>query len=700
MLFAVATTLPAQSLQETTSLQFVPANASFYSTMLRNREQLDRFLQSKAFEKLWNLPVVQQGVAQFREEWDSGDLEEMRYFLEDSSNQGLVRLLKDLLANEVFFYGGERFGSWLGEISQLSNRMSMEQFRAAQRGDDPEEAVKKFILDVIQNRQELMQVPEMVVGFKLTDTQVATREIGRLEQLLKEVIAQKAPQFEGRLKRSTVGDVSYLTLDLDGTLVPWNDVMEDSDLDDEAQEALIQALQKVTVTINLGVRGDYLILATGPDNSPVEQMGQGELLVNHPKMQPLTKYFDKPVTSIAYVAAPFLNAISNANGQIDQVRELIKGLLPMAPISPEVQADLAKDLDKLAEDIKRLQPEIGALSAIGFEANGGYETVAYNWTEARKADASEPLTLLRHVGGSPIGFYVGRTKALPEEQEFFRYWGNRVGHYFQQIAVPMLAPEQRQLYETLTEKMKPLGERLVTATHDQVAPAFTRGEAAVVFDGQTASRRWIMQMPTAEKALPVPEIAFVWEISDADKLRAGLTEYFDVAQAAILTLSEVLPGQVPALTIPRPTTRETDAGEIKFYTLPPVAGVDPRIAPNSGLSNNVYIWSMVPNATERLMKETPLEIETGPLAEARDQDKPLATAWMFRMNQLIGTFRPWLDYAVKQAEAQGEAPDEEILSQVSTVLDVLECIRTASGIGYLEDGAYVSHSRTEFQDLE
>jgi hypothetical protein len=100
------------------------------------------------------------------------------------------------------------------------------------------------------------------------------------------------------------------------------------------------------------------------------------------------------------------------------------------------------------------------------------------------------------------------------------------------------------------------------------------------------------------------------------------------------------------------------------------------------------------------MKETPLEIETGPLAEARDQDKPLATAWMFRMNQLIGTFRPWLDYAVKQAEAQGEAPDEEILSQVSTVLDVLECIRTASGIGYLEDGAYVSHSRTEFQDLE
>ena len=35
-----------------TSLKLIPADAAFYSSMLRNREQIEMFLQSKAFAKL------------------------------------------------------------------------------------------------------------------------------------------------------------------------------------------------------------------------------------------------------------------------------------------------------------------------------------------------------------------------------------------------------------------------------------------------------------------------------------------------------------------------------------------------------------------------------------------------------------------------------------------------------------------------
>ena len=43
--------------------QLVPADAGFYSAMLRNKEQVDRLVNSKAFQAVWNLPQVQTGCA-------------------------------------------------------------------------------------------------------------------------------------------------------------------------------------------------------------------------------------------------------------------------------------------------------------------------------------------------------------------------------------------------------------------------------------------------------------------------------------------------------------------------------------------------------------------------------------------------------------------------------------------------------------
>ena len=49
---AAAPTSAADSIRETTSLSFIPADASFFSSLLRNREQFDIFVNSKAFARL------------------------------------------------------------------------------------------------------------------------------------------------------------------------------------------------------------------------------------------------------------------------------------------------------------------------------------------------------------------------------------------------------------------------------------------------------------------------------------------------------------------------------------------------------------------------------------------------------------------------------------------------------------------------
>ena len=61
-LLAASVQAPARAAQPVPSLDVVPADAAFYSAMLRNREQFDAIVNSKAFAKIKDLPYVQMGL--------------------------------------------------------------------------------------------------------------------------------------------------------------------------------------------------------------------------------------------------------------------------------------------------------------------------------------------------------------------------------------------------------------------------------------------------------------------------------------------------------------------------------------------------------------------------------------------------------------------------------------------------------------
>ena len=59
--------LAAQELtSQVPSLKWIPADASNYSSMLRNREQIEIIGKSKAWARLNSLPVVQMGWKKLR----------------------------------------------------------------------------------------------------------------------------------------------------------------------------------------------------------------------------------------------------------------------------------------------------------------------------------------------------------------------------------------------------------------------------------------------------------------------------------------------------------------------------------------------------------------------------------------------------------------------------------------------------------
>ena len=49
-----------------TSLKLIPGDAAFYSSMLRNREQVEAIAGSRAWAKLKAMPVVQMGLTMYK----------------------------------------------------------------------------------------------------------------------------------------------------------------------------------------------------------------------------------------------------------------------------------------------------------------------------------------------------------------------------------------------------------------------------------------------------------------------------------------------------------------------------------------------------------------------------------------------------------------------------------------------------------
>src|SRR5262245_58519015 len=85
------------------SLKFIPATASSYSSMLRNREVFDNVVNSKAWKTLTEMPAVKQAIEAIQDQLD-GPLSEAEQFFDDPLNQDLLKMLIDMVSDEIFFY--------------------------------------------------------------------------------------------------------------------------------------------------------------------------------------------------------------------------------------------------------------------------------------------------------------------------------------------------------------------------------------------------------------------------------------------------------------------------------------------------------------------------------------------------------------------------------------------------------------------
>ena len=704
------------------SLDIVPDDAAFYSAMLRNREQFRAIANSKAWAKVQALPFYQMGLGlyQMQSANPGSPAGWLQAALNNPESRKSLDFLADIFSDEVFVYGGPSFNKFIELYQGVYGNLQMSGFqaglKAAREGKEPpksDEMQARVLVQALTSQVDNIAFPDLVIGLKCKDKDYAKQLLDKLEANVQPIFAGN-PALAGRFKRETIGGSSYLTLTLEGGMVPWDPQVEEKIRSYSATpgdaDKLIDHLKKTKLVISLGLRDDFLIVAFGPTTDALAKLGTSPLAARE-ELAAVQKYADKRLTSVSYSSKIFNQHFSPAKADIDQLASTVKSMIPPIPEKfPKLRGELEGNVDELARDLKSIVTEVGATASVGFLTNRGTESFSYDWSEHPEIDCTKPLDLLKHIGGNPIAVVAGRGKVTPEGYDMLVKWGGVACHYFDEYGglEQGINPAMRKRAEKGIAALRALGTRMDKTIRESFLPSLADGQTALVIDAKLTSRQFLKAMPPTEQPMPMIEPAIVVGVSDAAKLKTAFREFYDAADEFVDALKAMDQVKNPAggragdvipkdFKLQRPKEFNLRQGKLWGYALPAEAGVDSRVMPNAGLSENVAVLSMSGRHTQRLLAENDPTIAGIKLAA----DKPYGTVAAFDFTALLDAAAPWVDLALAKG-TEGATPENAEMAKLhaKTALEVLRCYHGTVAVTYQEGTITITRSRSEFHDLE
>jgi hypothetical protein len=691
------------------SLGLVPDDVAAYSASLRLREQYDAVVNSQAWAKLKTIPVIQMGLGLYGMQASSPQSVpgKINAFLNDPDTRKLIDVGTDLASNEMFGYADHDFVDTVQLAQRVAGAMRygpmMLQLSGKSDGDQGSMQARILIAALAKNLP-LIKVPTVVLGFKTSNATAVKEQLDRLEKLAKERL-EEVPKLKGRFQRTTVDGFEYLTLSLDGEMIPWEqipaeemDKLQDSKAD---AEKVIARVKQLKLTVAIGLRDDYLLVAIGPSTDALARLGKGKPLADRPELAPVRKFAQQRLISVGYLSKAMSARLGAGKEDIDELLQTAEALLPLAKLPAEETAQIRKDAAALAKDVKTLLPASGAMMEFSYLTAKGSEGYSYDWTQQPWIDGSKPLGLLQHVGGNPLLAAAARSKVSVANYDLIAKWVGVAYRYVEKYAVPKIPEDKRAEFDKFVKNVTPLVHRLDEANRQLLLPALADGQTAVVLDAKLKSKQFLAALPATEKPMPMLEPALVVGVSDAELLKKACVEYRAILDGLIDALRQVEDSKIPEdFKIPEAKVIESKLGTIYAYALPAAWGVDGKIAPNAGLAKSVAVVSLSQKHTERLLADAPLKVD----GQALKMTRPLAGAVIFDVAGLVDAITPWVDFGVQkvvQKQAQDETADASAyISQAHIVLDVLKVVRNVVSESYLEGKVLVTHTRVEIRDVK
>ncbi|MBN1590519.1 MAG: hypothetical protein JW888_13470 [Pirellulales bacterium] len=690
-----------------TSLNLVPGDVAFYSSMLRNDEQVEVIAGSRAWAKFLEMPVMQtlRQMVEGQIATPGSKAAELKMYLENPQTQYSLGLLADMFSNDVFVYGDADVVDSFELMQEIATAMRygppMLQISGQMKGLDENQVKAMLLMAVLAENADRVKVPGIVFGFKVKNTNRAIEHIGKLDLFLGFALANQGPELAEALQHTSIDGHNCLVLTLTGDMIPWDQIpledIKELELEEGIVDKLVEKLKKEKLVITVGMRDDYLVVSIGSSTEPLVKLGKTPGLVTRPEMAPLARFADERLTSIDYVSKEFMETANGGERQIDDLMDFVDQILPKLELTEDEATQIRKDAKELAKTIKQKMPVVGAVSGVSFLSDRGIESFNYNWGTQPGLDGTKALGLLTHVGGSPILAVVSRSKISLEDYDLAIKWLKKGYGYFREYGVPNLDEGDREEFEKVAKSAEPILAHLDRTNREKLLPALD-GQFGLVVDGKLTSKQFLKTLPATDQSMPMAEPAVVLGLRDADLMRGALVQYWDIIRETVGAAAEIN-SEVDEAALPEPEVIDATDGELFVFVPPEACPVDPQITPNVGLGNGVCVFSMSQAHTERLLKTTPLSVG-GVLG---DPDQPMAVAVVFDWAGLLRAGRPWIELGVEKVLEARLGPGsvgQKARTQVRTAIELLSVFRSVTSKAYFENGTMVIHTLVEIRDVD
>jgi hypothetical protein len=702
----------ADEVKSDTSLSLVPADASFYTASLRNKEQVELFRKSNAYKAIRSLPLVKDLVAKAKEKLEEkdGPLAHYKKFTEDKENQDLVALLLDAVSHDVFVYGGKGWVDFLTLAGKVNTAQQFAPLQALIGGNFAEvnNAQARAILRELQKNRELVKVPEFVLGFKIKDAKEAEKQLGRLEKL-GAGLAKNFPPLKDKVKRVKAAGGDFVTVELDGGMIPWDDV-DLSGIEENKGEfdELIKHVKKSKVTVSLGVKEGYILLGFSETTKDLAKLSaKGKSLADRDELKPVLKHADKKLISVSYYSKAFLAGAAAGQGNYSSIVASLKDAVGKADLKDERKKAIEKDLEALAADMKKIQPTYGAAVSFAYLTPSGIEGYSYAH-ERGAAYKGLNCTLQNHFGGNPIFAAATATKFDGTSYATGVKWLKKAYGHAEAIFLDMADDDTKDAYKKGAKEILPLLKRLDEATTRLLIPSLKNGGLGLVVDAKWTSKQWHKDLPEMPKAMPMPEVGLLIGISDAKKFTAAMKEYRTTLNELYEKARESAPNKdnIPEFKIPVAESEQGKHGTLYHYPIPEEAGLDKQFQPTAGVGKRVVAVALSKKHVERLMADTPLKAKNGPLARKGN----VVSVCVFDWPAFVDAAAPWIEFVVPRAVITASSDDADvekkvkeqsaaIVKQLRVGFEAFKAFKGAAWVSYVEGDALVTHSRMVIRDL-
>lgn len=657
-LAAPLTVARAEDLRATSALGLLPEDTAFYVAMLRGGDQWKRFAESNWVKQYLALPELQKLATQAKQQAEQADnpqAEMVKLLWSLPENQELIKLLGDAASQEMFLAGGP---GWAG-FMELSRKLNAAQragtlemlkpFDENENFEDRAAAPQRIVLDALVDNLKLVAVPDLLIGFRLTDSAPAERQFARLEALIRAQLAGH-PQWNERIEKEKIAGGPFLVARFSGKEIPWADFRQATpQLEGPQLDKFQQHVEGQSLVFACGVCRGYVLLFLGSSTESIARLGQGKLLIDRPECAPLRQHADKPFTGVSYFSTPFMQSLNQLEDTFDYLRSMARTMLQAAEVPPEIDEELQADLKGLVDRVQAFVEYPQAITSFAFQSPRGYEGYSYQFGMGRLLDGSRPLSILEHAGGEPIFVAAGRSKQMGPALVMARDFYARYFYYLDKILALKVPEQDKEKYLRGREALLPVLKRLDEAFTKSFVPGIQEGQTAVVLDATLTAKQWHPAQPPATQPLPLPELAWVQGVTDARLVRHGMEEFYACLRAghqALIDADPTAPAEVQAWKLPAPKLVEGPQGILASHPFPEDWQFgNGELAWTGALNPRVAVLTLSPATAQRLLAARPLKVDS-PLYRP---DQPLAGFSHFNFARLLDATLPWVEYGIDQA---------------------------------------------------